>query len=213
MLCCRTVQNRSSKKKARRITPTPVGLQTSFSSSFSTSGSGAWAVNPAFASNSLHTPSSHSQRADRQLLQEQLQRKQKTLGATPLTTTSQDSAPPTSMSQESAPPTSANQDNVLPPDGNHDHAPPTSVSQESAPPTSMSEESAPPTWQVQGSPLLLPRSDTNELSHSSVADESLSCGPRSTASPAVEVALSDSTVTHRANLDTLAAKYTSSLLR
>lgn len=188
------MQKISSKKKARRITPTPVGMQTSFSSSFSATGSGTWAVNPAFASTSVLTPSSsHSQREDRQLLQEQLQRRQKTLGTAPPTPVSQESAPPTSVSQESAPPTS--------------------VSQESALPTSMSQESAPPTWQVQGSPLLLPCSDTDELSHSSVAEESLSCGARSTALPAAEVALSESNVTHRADLDNLAVKYSSSLLR
>ena len=199
----RMVQKVSSKKKARRITPTPVGLQTSFSSSFSETGSGTWAVNPAFTSSPVLTPSSfQSQREDRRLLQEQLQRKQKTLGAAPPTSLSQESAPPTSLSQESAQPTSLSQESALP----------TSLRQKSAPPTSLSKESAPRTWQVQGSPLLPPCSDTDELLCGSVADEGHSHSPKSTASPAVTVALSVRDVTHRANLDALADKYSSSLL-
>ena len=209
----RMVQKVSSKKKARRITPTPVGLQTSFSSSFSETGSGSWAVNPAFTSSPVLTPSSfQSQREDRRLLQEQLQRKQKTLGAAPPTSLSQESAPPTSLSQESAPPTSLSQESALPTSLSQESALPTSLRQKSAPPTSLSQESAPPTWQVQGSPLLPPCSDTDELLCGSVADEGHSHGPKSTASPAVTVALSVRDVTHRANLDALADKYSSSLL-
>ena len=191
--CCRTVQKVSSKKKARRITPTPVGLQTSFSSSFSATGSGSWAENPAFTSSPVLTPSSaQPQREDRRLLQQQLQRRQKTLGTVAPSSLNQKSTTPSSLSQESALPTSSDQ--------------------KSATPTFMSQESAPPTQQVQGSPLLPPCSDAGDLLCSSVADESQSRSPLSTASPAVQAAVSVGDVTHRTDLDDLADKYSSALL-